>query len=64
MNSYQTVFLIFVLLPIIISPMVDFVTYRIENFIWIAWHEVIVPLYMIETIIFVLVAIFVILGDA
>lgn len=64
MNSLQTVFLIFILLPIILSPIVDFVTYRIKKLIWIAWHEAIMPLYMLEMIIFVLVAIFVMLGDA
>ena len=64
MNSYQTVFLIFILLPIILSPIVDFVTDRIKNVIWIAWHESIILMYMLEMIIIVLVAIFVMLGDA
>ena len=62
MNSYQIEFLIFILLPLILSPVVDVVTFRSKKFFWITWYEAIIPLYMIETIISVLVATFVMLG--
>lgn len=62
MNSHQIEFLIFILLPIVISPIVDVVTYRSKKFLWITWCEAIVPLYMIEAIISVLVVVFVRLG--
>lgn len=62
MNSAQIGFLIFILLPLVLSPIVDVVTYRSKKALWITWSEAIIPLYMIETIILVLVATFVILG--
>ena len=62
MNSYQIEFLIFILLPLVLSPVVDVVTFRSKKFLWITWCEAIIPLYMIETIISVLVATFVMLG--
>lgn len=62
MNSAQIGFLIFILLPIVLSPIVDVVTYRSKKHLWITWPEAIFQLYMIETIILVLVAAFVILG--
>lgn len=64
MNSLQIGFLIFILLPLILSPIVDIVTYRSKKTLWTTWDEAIIPLYMIEIIISVLVAIFVMLGDA
>ena len=64
MNVYQIEFLIFILLPIILSPIVDVVTYRSKKYLWITWSEAIIPLYMLEIIISVLVAIFVSLGVA
>lgn len=64
MNSAQIGFLIFILLPIVLSPIVDVVTYRSKKTLWTTWDEAIIPLYMIEIIISVLVAIFVMLGDA
>ena len=63
MNSAQIGFLMFILLPLVISPIVDIVTYRSKkSALWITWPEAIIQLYMIETIILVLVATFVILG--
>lgn len=62
MNSAQIGFLMFILLPLVISPIVDVVTYRSKKALWITWSEAIIPLYMIETIILLLVATFVILG--
>lgn len=62
MNSAQIGFLIFILLPLVLSPIVDVVTYRSKKALWTTWSEAIIPLYMIETIILVLVATFVILG--
>lgn len=65
MNSAQIGFLIFILLPIVLSPIVDVVTYRSKKVsLWITWPEAIIQLYMIEIIILVLVATFVILGKA
>lgn len=64
MNSLQIGFLIFILLPLILSPVVDFMTFKIKKAIWVSWHEAILPLYMLEMIIFVLVATFVLLGAA
>lgn len=63
MNSLQIVFLIFLLLPVIFSFIVDFVTFR-KGGLWTTWYEAIVPLYMLEIIISVLVAVLVILGKA
>ena len=62
MNSYQIGFLIFILLPLALSPIVDVVTFRSKKALWTTWYEAIIPLYMIETIISVLVAVFVMLG--
>lgn len=63
MNSTQIGFLIFILLPIVISPIVDVVTFRSKkSALWITWPEAIIQRYMIETISLVLVATFVILG--
>ena len=64
MNSLQILFLIFLLLPLILSPIVDFVTLKIQKPFWIAWYEAVFLLYMLEMIIFVLVATFVLLGAA
>lgn len=64
MNSLQIGFLIFLLLPLILSPVVDVVTYRSKKFLWITWYEAILPLYVLEMIIFVLVAAFVMMGKA
>ena len=64
MNSVQIVFLIFLLLPVIFSFIVDYVTFKIQKPFWISWYEAILPLYMLEMIIFVLVATFVLLGAA
>lgn len=64
MNSLQIGFLIFLLLPLILSPIVDFMTYKIKGAIYISWYEAIIPLYMLEMIISVLVATFVLLGAA
>lgn len=63
MNSTQIGFLIFILLPIVLSPIVDVVTYRSKKAsLWITWPEAMIQLYMIETIILVLVAAFVMMG--
>lgn len=62
MNSVQIVFLIFILLPVILSPIVDFVTFKIKKLLWTPWYEAILELYVLEMIIFVLVATFVLLG--
>lgn len=64
MNSVQIGFLIFLLLPVIFSFIVDFMTFKIQKPFWISWYEAIIPLYMLEMIIFVLVATFVLLGAA
>lgn len=64
MNSLQIGFLIFLLLPVIFSFIVDFMTFKIQKPFWIAWYEAILPLYMLEMIIFVLLATFVLLGAA
>lgn len=64
MNSYQIEFLIFILLPIIISPIVDVVTYRSKKYLWITWSEAIILLYMLEMIILAFVVTFVWLGGA
>lgn len=64
MNSSQVGFLIFLLLPVIFSFIVDFMTFKTQKPFWISWYEAIIPLYMIEIIISVLVATFVLLGDA
>lgn len=63
MNSYQIGFLIFILLPLILSPIVDVVTFKSKKAtFWITWPEAMIQLYMLEIIIFVLVATFVMLG--
>ena len=64
MNSYQIEFLIFILLPIIISPIVYVVTYRSKKYLWITWSEAIILLYMLEMIILAFVVTFVWLGGA
>ena len=64
MNSLQIGFLIFLLLPVVFSFIVDFITFKIQKPFWISWYEAILPLYMLEMIIFVLVATFVLLGAA
>ena len=64
MNSAQIGFLMFILLPLVISPIVDVVTYRSKKALWITWSEAIIPLYMLEIIISVFVAAFVALGKA
>lgn len=64
MNSAQIGFLIFLLLPIIFSFIVDFMTFKIQKPFWISWYEAIIPLYMLEVIISVLVATLVLLGGA
>lgn len=63
MNSTQIGFLIFILLPLVLSPIVDVLTYRSKKIsLWITWPEAMIQLYMIETIILVLVAAFVMMG--
>ena len=65
MNSLQIGFLIFLLLPVIFSFIVDFVTFRSKKTaFWITWPEAIIPLYMLEMIILALVAAFVMMGNA
>ena len=64
MNSLQIGFLIFLLLPVVFSFIVDFITFKIQKPFWISWYEAIITLYMLEIIIFVLVATFVLLGAA
>ena len=65
MNSHQIEFIIFILLPIILSPIVDVVTYKSKKTaLWITWPEAILTLYMLEIIILALVATFVLLGGA
>ena len=64
MNSLQIGFLIFLLLPVVFSFIVDFMTFKIQKPCWISWYEAILPLYMLEMIISVLVATFVLLGAA
>lgn len=63
MNSAQIGFLIFLLLPVIFSFIVDFMTYK-KGGLWTTWYEAIIPLYMLEMIILALVAAFVMLGKA
>lgn len=63
MNSLQIGFLIFILLPLILSPIVDVVTFKSKKFaLWITWSEAILPLYMLEMIILALAAAFVMMG--
>lgn len=65
MNSLPIGFLIFILLTLILSPIVDVVTFKSKKAtFWITWPEAMIQLYMLEIIIFVLVAAFVILGKA
>lgn len=64
MNSLQIGFLIFLLLPVVFSFIVDFMTFKIKGAMWISWYEAIIPLYMLEIIISVLVATFFWLGEA
>ena len=65
MNSLQIGFLIFILLPLILSPIVDVVTFKSKKFaLWITWSEAILPLYMLEMIILALVEAFVMMGKA
>lgn len=64
MNSAQIGFLIFLSLPVIFSFIVDFMTFKIQKPFWISWYEAIIPLYMLEIIISVLVATFFWLGEA
>lgn len=64
MNSAQIGFLIFILLPIVLSPIVDVVTYRSKKYLCITWPEAVIPLYLLEIIISLLVATFVMLGKA
>jgi hypothetical protein len=42
MNSYQIVFIIFILLPLVLSPIVDVVTFRSKKALWITWSEAII----------------------
>lgn len=65
MNSAQIGFLIFLLLPVIFSFIVDVVTLRSKKAsFWITWSEAILPLYMLEMIILALAAAFVMIGKA
>lgn len=64
MNSAQIGFLIFLLLPVVFSFIFDFMTFKIKGAMWISWYEAIIPLYMLEIIISVLVATFFWLGEA
>lgn len=64
MSSAQIGFLIFLLLPVVFSFIVDFMTFKIKGVMWISWYEAIIPLYMLEIIISVLVATFFLLGEA
>lgn len=64
MNSAQIWFLIFLLLPVIFSFIVDFMTFKIQKPFWISWYEAIIPLYILEIIILAFVATFVLLGWA
>ena len=65
MNSAQIGFLIFILLPVILSFIVDFVTFRSKKAsLWITWPEAVIPLYMLEMIILALVLAFVMMGKA
>lgn len=65
MNSLQIGFLIFLLLPVILSFIVDVVTFKSKKAsLWITWPEAILPLYMLEMIILALAAAFVMMGKA
>lgn len=63
MNSYQIVFLIFILLPPIVSIAIDKISYRVKEAIWIGWSDSIVSLYILEIIIVALIYIYFMLGN-
>lgn len=65
MNIYQTVFLMFVFLPPVLSIVIDKLTLNghIKKFSWIKWSESILPFYLLELGAFVLVLIYIILGE-
>lgn len=62
MNSYQMVFLIFVFLPPVLSIVVYNLTNRIDKLNWIDWSDIVVIIYILESVVFVLVSIYNILG--
>lgn len=63
MNSYQIVFLIFILLPPIVSIAIDKISYRVKEAIWIGWYDSIVSLYILEITIVALIYIYFMLGN-
>ena len=56
MNIYQMVFLILVLLPPILSILIDELTNRINGLRWVAWHESLLMMYLVEGLIMGLVS--------
>ena len=63
MNSYQIAFLVFILLPPIVSIAIDKLSYRVKEATWIVWTDSIVSLYILEIIIVALMYIYFMLGN-
>nr|DAU05725.1 MAG TPA: hypothetical protein [Caudoviricetes sp.] len=63
MNSYQIVFLFFILLPPIVSIAIDKLSYRVKVAIWIGLSDIVVALYTLEIIIVALMYIYFMLGN-
>ena len=63
MNVFQMVFVIFVLLPPILSILIDELTNRINGLRWVAWHESILMIYLVEVMFTGLMLMYLVLGD-
>lgn len=63
MNVFQMVFVIFVLLPPILSILIDKITNRINSLRWVKWSDSIIMMYLFEVMITGLMLMYLVLGD-
>ena len=64
MNSYQIVFFIFILIPPIVSIAIEKLSDRVNGVIWTKWSDSILPLYLLEILIVLLIKLYLLLGEA
>nr|DAD70551.1 MAG TPA: hypothetical protein [Siphoviridae sp. ctcPV5] len=63
MNVYQMGFLIFLFLPLVLSIVIDILTFHIKKLRWIKWLDSVLPFYLLALCISGLALIYIFLGD-
>ncbi len=62
MNVFQMVFVIIVLLPPILSILIDKLTYRINGLRWVEWSEGLLMIYLVEFVMTGFMLVYALLG--